>query len=84
MAACRSFQRALELDHKNAQAQQEVWVSLCLCQQRQWVYLGRIMARESELKSSLTSAISHTWVTVDKSHSFSVPVNAVLKYDLQL
>ena len=24
MAACRSFQRALELDHKNAQAQQEL------------------------------------------------------------
>jgi DnaJ family protein C protein 7 len=23
MAACRSYQRALELDHKNAQAQQE-------------------------------------------------------------
>lgn len=29
MAACRSFQRALELDHKNAQAQQEVGL-ICL------------------------------------------------------
>uniref|UniRef100_A0A2K5PKZ6 Uncharacterized protein n=1 Tax=Cebus imitator TaxID=2715852 RepID=A0A2K5PKZ6_CEBIM len=36
MAACRSFQRALELDHKNAQAQQEVQVRPCLYQKSQY------------------------------------------------
>lgn len=39
MAACRSFQRALELDHKNAQAQQEVGL-ICSASMRGGSVLG--------------------------------------------
>lgn len=73
MAACRSFQRALELDHKNAQAQQEVrsglgsvWSSRVLC--------GR---DKIEVRTKLSPALTirHSWGASGRSgvllsHSF--------------
>lgn len=58
MAACRSFQKALELDHKNAQAQLEVGL-LCSCERwglgvgGRWV-LERTVTHKAGLAVPLT------------------------------